>query len=88
MLGFCGLLSAALAIAVTSVMAFRTGVFGRLLAWLGVACAAGLVAANVILVGVIAIPAMMLWTVAISVAFWQARPKTASAAAVAETSSP
>ena len=51
-LGFCGLLSAALAIAVTSVMAFRTRIFGRFLAWLGVACAFGLVAANVILVGV------------------------------------
>lgn len=87
-LGFCGLLSAALAIAVTSVMAFRTGVFGRLLAWLGVACAAGLVAANVILVGVGAIPAMLLWAVAISVSFWRASPRTATTAAVAETSSP
>lgn len=34
-LGFCGLLSAALAIAITSFLAFRTHVFGRLLAWLG-----------------------------------------------------
>jgi ABC-type enterochelin transport system permease subunit len=50
-LGFCGLLSAALAIAVTSFLAFRTRVFGRLLAWLGVACAAGLIAANAILIG-------------------------------------
>jgi hypothetical protein len=67
-------------------MAFRTRVFGRLLAWLGVACAAGLIAANVILVGVGAIPVMLLWTVAISVSFWRAHPRTVSAAAVAGTS--
>jgi hypothetical protein len=67
-LGVCGLLCAALAMAVTSLLAFRTGVFGRLLAWLGVICAAALVAANVVLLGVGAIPAMLVWTVATSVA--------------------
>jgi hypothetical protein len=67
-LGLCGLLSAALAMAVTSVLAFRTGVFGRWLAWLGLVCAAALVAANVVLIGVGAIPAMLVWTVATSVA--------------------
>jgi hypothetical protein len=71
-LGFCGLLSAALAIAVTSLLAFRTRVFGRLLAWLGVACAAGLIVANAILIGVGAIPAMLLWMVATSVSLWRA----------------
>ena len=70
-LGFCGLLAAALAIAVTSLLAFRTGVFGRVHAWIGVLCAAGLVAANVVLIGVGAIPAMLLWTIATSVALWR-----------------
>jgi hypothetical protein len=70
-LGFCGLLSAALAITATSVLAFRTRVFGRLVAWLGILCAAGLVLANVLLIGVGAIPAILLWTVAISVALWR-----------------
>lgn len=76
-LGFCGLLSAALAIAVTSLLAFRTRVFGRLLAWLGVVCSVGLVLANVMLIGIGAIPAMLLWTVATSVAFWRGPAKTA-----------
>jgi hypothetical protein len=67
-LGLCGLLSAALAMVVTSVLAFKTGVFGRWHAWLGLLCAAGLVAANVLLIGVGAIPAMLVWTVATSVA--------------------
>jgi hypothetical protein len=70
-LGFCGLLAAALAIAVTSLLAFRTGVFGRVHSWIGVVCAAGLVAANVVLIGVGAIPAMVLWTVATSIALWR-----------------
>lgn len=70
-LGFCGLLSAAVAIAVTSLLSFRTRVFDRIVAWLGVVCAASLVLANVLLIGVGAIPAMLLWTVAISVALWR-----------------
>lgn len=87
-LGFCGLLSAALAIAVTSLLAFRTSVFGRLLAWLGLACAVGLIVANVILIGIGAIPAMLLWTVAMSVAFWRRGPMTALIGAAARPSSP
>lgn len=75
-LGFCGLLCAALAIAVTSLLAFRTRVFGRFIAWLGIVCAAGLVVANIGLIGIGAVPAMLLWTIATSVAFWRdgARP--------------
>lgn len=87
-LGFCGLMSAALAIAVTSLLAFRTRVFGRAIAWLGVACAAGLIAANIILIGVGAIPAMLLWTVATSVSFWRGSARTAPIRAAARPSSP
>ena len=85
-LGFCGLLSAALAIAVTSVLAFRTRVFGRLLAWLGIACAAALVLANVALIGIGAVPAMLLWTVATSVALWRDGVGTAPTRATAPSS--
>ena len=52
---------------VTSVLAFRTGVFGRWLAWLGFVCAAALVAANVVLLGIAVVPAMLVWTIATSV---------------------
>jgi hypothetical protein len=71
LLGFCGLLAAATAMAFTSFIAFRTRVFGRTLAWLGLLCATAIVVANVLLIGVGAIPAMLLWTVAISVALWR-----------------
>jgi hypothetical protein len=70
-LGFCGMLAAALAMAVTSVLAFRTRVFGRVVAWIGVVAALVSVAANGLLVGNIAIPALLLWMVATSVAFWR-----------------
>jgi hypothetical protein len=70
-LGFCGLLSVALAMAVTSVLAFRTRVFGRVVAWIGIVGAVALVAANGMLIGAAAIPAMLLWTIATSVALWR-----------------
>jgi hypothetical protein len=70
-LGFCGLLSVALAMAVTSVLAFRTRVFGRVVAWIGIVGAVSLVAANGMLIGAAAIPAMLLWTIATSVALWR-----------------
>lgn len=87
-LGFCGLLSAALSIAVTSALAFRTRVFGRLLAWLGLACVAVLVVANTMLIGIGAIPAMLVWTVGTSVAFWRGSASTAPIRTVARPSSP
>ena len=65
-LGFCGLLAAALAMTVTSVLAFRHRAFGRVVAWGGILCAAGIVAANGLLVGGAAIPALLLWTIATS----------------------
>jgi hypothetical protein len=66
-LGFCGLLAAALAMAVTSVLAFRKRAFGRVIAWGGILCAAGVVGANALLLGALAIPAVLLWIVATSV---------------------
>jgi hypothetical protein len=76
-LGLCGLLSAALAIAVTSLLAFKTRAFGRVVAWLGVLCSLALVVANIALVGVGAIPAVLLWTTATSIALWRQEPRNA-----------
>ena len=45
----------------------QDGVFGRWLAWLGFVCAAALVAANVVLLGIAVVPAMLVWTIATSV---------------------
>jgi hypothetical protein len=70
-LGLCGMLCASAAAAVTSVLAFRTQAFGRLVAWLGIACATGMCAASVFLVGMLAVPLMLLWTVATSIALWR-----------------
>jgi hypothetical protein len=81
LLGFGGLLSAALAIGVTSLLAFRTHVFGRVIAWLGVLCATGLVAANAALIGIGAIPAMLIWTIATSVAVGRGDTRTRTVAA-------
>jgi hypothetical protein len=66
-LGFCGLLAVALAMGVTSLLAFRQRAFGRVVAWCGILCATGIVAANVVLLGGLAIPAVLLWIIATSV---------------------
>jgi hypothetical protein len=70
-LGLCGLLCASLAMAVTSILAFRTRVFGRVIAWLGVVCATGLAGASVLLAGMAVIPLLLLWTIATSVGLWR-----------------
>jgi hypothetical protein len=87
-LGAGGLLAAALAIATTSWLILRTAVFGRWLAWVGAAAAILLVAANVALSGVIAIPAILVWTAATSVALWRGGGKSATTRTVAPPSSP
>jgi hypothetical protein len=70
-LGAGGLLAAAIAMATTSLLIFRTAVFGRWLAWVGVAAAILIVVANVALAGMLAIPAMLIWAAATSVAMWR-----------------
>lgn len=67
-LGAGGLLAAAVTIATTSWLIVRTAVFGRWLAWVGAAAALVIVLANVALSGVMVIPAMLVWTIATSVA--------------------
>ena len=70
-LGAGGLLAAAVAMATTSWLIVRTAVFGRWLAWVGAAAAILVVIANVALVGMLAIPAMLVWALATSVAMWR-----------------
>jgi hypothetical protein len=70
-LGAGGLLAAAVAMATTSWLIVRTAVFGRWLAWVGVAAAILIVVANVALAGMLAIPALLVWAFATSVAMWR-----------------
>jgi hypothetical protein len=52
----------------------RTAVFGRWLAWVGAVAALLVVVASAALVGVLAIPAMLVWAFATSVAMWRGAP--------------
>jgi Tol biopolymer transport system component len=69
--GTGGLLAAALAMAATSWLIVKTGVFGRWLAWLGAVAAVVVAVAGAALSGVAAIPAVLVWTLATSVALWR-----------------
>jgi hypothetical protein len=73
-LGVGGLLAAAVAMTTTSWLIVRTAVFGRWLAWVGAAAAVLVVVANVALAGMLAIPALLVWTAATSVALWRSVP--------------
>jgi hypothetical protein len=70
-LGAAGLLAAAVAMAATSWLVMRTAVFGRWLAWLGAAAAILVIAANAALVGMVAIPVVLVWALATSAALWR-----------------
>ena len=70
-LGTGGLLAATVAMATTSWLIVRTAVFGRWLAWVGAAAAILVVVASAALVGMLAIPAMLIWASATSVAMWR-----------------
>jgi hypothetical protein len=72
--GTGGLLAAAVSIATLSWLIFRTAVFGRWLAWIGVLAALVVVVASIGLSGVLAIPAVLIWALATSVAMWRATP--------------
>jgi hypothetical protein len=74
-LGTGGLLAAGVAMATTSWLIVRTAVFGRWLAWVGAVAAVLVVVASAALVGVLAIPAMLVWAAATSVAMWRGTPR-------------
>jgi hypothetical protein len=68
--GTGGVLAAALVMAATSLLIARTAVFGRWLAWLGAVATLVVVVASVLLSGVLAIPALLVWSLAASAAMW------------------
>lgn len=70
-LGAGGLLAAAVTMATTSWLIVRTAVFGRWLAWVGVVASLVVTIACVALSGVLAIPALLVWAAATSVALWR-----------------
>ena len=71
--GTGGLLAAALCIAGTSWLVATTGAFRRWVAWVGAAAVAVVVGAAALLSAVLAIPALLVWTLAVSAAMWKAR---------------
>jgi hypothetical protein len=70
-LGTAGMLAAAVAMASTSWLILKTAVFGRWLAWVGAVATAVVVVACAALSGVFAIPALLIWAAAVSVALWR-----------------
>jgi hypothetical protein len=71
-LGIGGLLAAAVTMATTSWLIVRTAVFGRWLAWLGSVTGLVIVVAAAALVGMVAIPAILIWALAVSIAMLRA----------------
>ena len=63
--------AAVFVIVITSWAILRTGAFGRWLAWLGFLASAALLAAQAVFVGEVAIPAMLIWAVATSIAMYR-----------------
>jgi hypothetical protein len=57
----------------------RTAVFGRWLAWVGAIAVLVVVGAAIALSGVLAIPALLVWTVAVSFAMSRATSTTTTA---------
>ena len=71
-LGVLAMLSIAATILALSYAILRTGVLGRWLAWLGIIAAAALLAVQTTFFGELAIPAVLIWTIAASIAIWRA----------------
>lgn len=78
--GTGGLLAAAVSMAATSVLIVRTAAFRRWLAWVGAVAVLVVIGAAIALSGVLAIPALLIWTVAVSFAMWRATTPAASSA--------
>jgi hypothetical protein len=69
--GTGGLLAAAVTMATTSWLIARTAVFGRWLAWIGAVATLVVIGATAALSGNEAIPALLIWALAASVAMWR-----------------
>ncbi len=70
-LGVIAMLAITATIIAASYAILRTGVFGRWLAWLGIVVAVVLLAVQATFVGELAIPAVVIWSIAASVAIWR-----------------
>ncbi len=74
--GTGGMLAVALAIGTTSWLIVKTGAFGRWLAWVGGLAVLAVAIAGALLSAVIAIPAVLVWALAASVALWRGRAES------------
>ena len=71
--GTGGMLAAALCIAATSWLVATTAAFGRWVAWIGAAAVLVVLGSTAALSAVLALPALFVWTLAVSVAMWRGR---------------
>jgi hypothetical protein len=69
--GTGGMAAAALTMAGVSWLTVRTAVFGQWLAWVGAVATTITVVASALLSAVFAIPALLVWALATSVALWR-----------------
>jgi hypothetical protein len=69
--GTGGMAAAALSMAGVSWLIVKTAVFGRWLAWVGAVATTVVVVASVLLFAVLAIPAVLVWAIATSIALWR-----------------
>ena len=72
LLGQSGMAALALFILAISVLVLRTAALGRWIAYIGLACAAVMLAAVVAQYGAFATPLAILWSLCLAVAFWRA----------------
>lgn len=72
LLGQSGMAALALFILAISVVVLRTGALGRWVAYIGIACAAVMLAAVVAQYGAFTTPLAILWSLCLAVAFWRA----------------
>jgi hypothetical protein len=79
--GTGGLLAAAVSMAATSVLIVRTAVFRRWLAWVGAVAVLVVVGAAIALSAVLAIPALLVWAVAVSAAMWRPAGESSTSSA-------
>jgi hypothetical protein len=79
--GTGGILAAAVSMGAITVLIVRTAVFGRWLAWVGAVAVLIVVGAAIALSGVLAIPALLVWAVAVSFAMWRTAGTTSKAPA-------
>ena len=71
LLGTATMTTLALTMVAASVVVMRTGVLGTWVGYVGVGCAAIILAAVAVMMGAFAIPAALLWAICLAVAIWR-----------------